>query len=290
MRYRFISAEKANFPLTMLCRVMKVATSGFYAWEKGPRSSREQENEKLLGLVREIHRLSDQTYGSRRMAKALTARGVPCGRARARTLMKLAGVKVRKKKRFRATTDSKHKLPVAPNLLMRNFTVDEPNRAWVSDITYIWTYEGWLYLAAILDLFSRRVVGWAMSNRITRQLVMDALNMAVFKRRPGPGLVCHTDRGSQYCSDDFQNLLASYDMISSMSRKGDCWDNAVAESFFGTLKTERVCFTSYRTREKAKLDLVDYIEMFYNSNRLHSTIGYISPMQFENMWLLEKAA
>ena len=204
--------------------------------------------------------------------------------------MKLADVAAKQKKKFKATTDSKHNLPVAPNLLNRQFEAQEPDRVYVSDITYIWTREGWLYLAVILDLFSRQVVGWSLSNRMTKKLIMNALRMAIWRRRPAPGLIFHSDRGSQYCSNDFQKMLKTHKMKSSMSRKGDCWDNAVAESFFGSLKTERVFFENYKTREEARRDIVDYIEMFYNSNRRHSYLGYVSPKKFEEMWLLKKAA
>lgn len=290
MRYAFISAEKANYPLTLLCRVMKVASSGYYAWFASSKTDRQQENEKLIPLVREISRESGRTYGSRRMAEALSARGAACGRVRAATLMRLAGVSVKRKKKFKVTTDSRHKLPVAPNLLNRDFEVAKPNRIWVSDVTYIWTREGWLYLATVLDLFSRQVVGWAMSRRMAQELVMDAFKMAIWRRRPSPGLILHTDQGSQYCGYAFQQLLKNAGAISSMSRKGDCWDNAVAESFFGSLKTERVSWRSYQTREEAKRDIVHYLEMFYNSKRLHSYLGYVSPRQFEEMWYLGKAA
>jgi len=269
---------------------MKVARSGYYAWQGLEKSLHQKENEKLIPLVWLIHRESKETYGTRRMAKALLLKGVHCGRTRARTLMKLAGIKVKTKRKFKVTTNSRHKLPVAPNLLGRNFDVEEPNQVWASDITYIWTHEGWLYLTATLDLFSREVVGWAMGNRLTGKLVIDALNMAFFKRRPDPGLVHHSDQGSQYCSLDFQKLLASYSMISSMSRKGDCFDNAVAESFFSTLKTERIFFSNYKTREEAKRSIVEYVEMFYNSNRLHSYLGYVSPREFEKMWHFQKVA
>jgi transposase InsO family protein len=204
--------------------------------------------------------------------------------------MNLAGVSARQRKKYKATTDSKHSLPVAPNLLNRQFQAKEPNRVWCSDITYIWTGGGWLYLAVIIDLFSRQVVGWSMNNRITRKLVMDALRMAVWRRRSEPGLIFHSDRGSQYCSNDFQKMLKNYGMISSMSRKGDCWDNAVSESFFGTLKTERIFLTKYKTREAARRYIVDYIEMFYNSRRRHSFLGYLSPKEFEEKRLLKKAA
>ena len=262
---------------------MRVSRSGYYAWRKRDKSLRQEERDRLIPIVREAHRLSKGTYGTRRIAEELEDRGEPCGRTKAGTLMRLANVSVKRSRKFKATTDSKHDLPVAPNLLERRFEVAEPDRVWVSDITYVWTFEGWLYLAVVLDLFSRKIVGWSISSRINRKLVMDALCMAVRLRRPGLGLIFHSDRGSQYCSDDVQKELKTHKMISSMSRKGDCWDNAVAESFFGTLKTERLYLTNFRTREEARLDIVDYIEMFYNCNRRHSYLGYQSPKTFEEM-------
>ena len=269
---------------------MQVSRSGYYAWRKRGKSSRQKENEKLIPIVQAAHKKSRATYGSRRMATEVKAHGFPCGRVKAGTLMKLAGVVAKQKKKFKATTDSKHNLPIAPNLLNRQFKVKEPDKVYVSDITYIWTHEGWLYLAVVLDLFSRQVVGWALSNRMSKKLIMDALRMAIWRRRPASDLMFHSDRGSQYCSKDFQKMLKTYGMVSSMSRKGNCWDNSVAESFFGSLKTERVFSSSYKTREDAKRDIVDYIEMFYNSNRRHSYLGYISPKEFEKLWLLKKAA
>lgn len=290
MRYQFIRAEKANYPVTILCGVMQVARSGYYAWQERPKSVRPHENEKLILLVRLIHGRSRGTYGTRRIARALKSHGVPCGRARARTLMALAGVYVKQRRRFKVTTDSRHNLPAAENLISRNFEAQEPNRMWVSDITYIWTAEGWIYLAIILDLFSRRVVGWAISKRLGEELVMDAFNMALWRRRPDEGLILHSDRGSQYSSRSFQRLLKNCGALSSMSSKGDCFDNAPAESFFGSLKTEWVFNQNYRTREEAKRDLIDYLEMFYNSERLHSYLDYVSPKQFEEAWLLAKAS
>ena len=269
---------------------MQVCRSGYYAWRKRGKSSRQSENERLIPVVRAAHKQSKGTYGARRIAKEVEAHGNSCGRFKAGTLMKLAGVAAKQKKKFKATTDSKHNLPIAPNLLERQFEVKEPDKVYVSDITYIWTHEGWLYLAVILDLFSRQVVGWSLSNRMSRELIINALRMAIWRRRPPPGLIFHSDRGSQYCSNDFQEMLKNNKMLSSMSRKGNCWDNAVAESFFGSLKTERVFFSSYKTREAAKRDIVDYIEMFYNSNRRHSYLGYVSPKEFEKLWLLKKAA
>jgi len=210
----------------------------------------------------------------------------------------LAGVSVRRRKKFKVTTDSKHSLPVAPNVLARNFKVSVPDRVWVSDITYVWSSEGWLYLAVILDLFHRKIVGWSMSNRINKQLVMNALQMGIWHRHPAPGLIFHSDQGSQDYSHDFLKMLKIYKMIPSMSRKGNCWEreacppgyNAVAESFFGSLKTERVFFENYKTRKEAKGDIVDYIEMFYNNKRRHSYLGYLSPIAFEEAWLLTEAA
>jgi len=269
---------------------MQVSRSGYYAWRNRGKSARQRENERLIPIVRVAHKQSKGTYGARRIAKEIKAHGSSCGRFKAGTLMKMAGVAAKQKKKFKATTDSKHNLPVAPNLLNRQFEVEKPDKVYVSDITYIWTNDGWLYLAVVLDLFSRQVVGWSLSNRMTKKLIMDALRIAIWRRRPAPGLTFHSDRGSQYCSNDFQKMLKAHGMLSSMSRKGNCWDNAVAESFFGSLKTERVFFSSYKTREEARRDIVDYIEMFYNSNRRHSYLGYVSPKEFEKLWLLKKAA
>jgi transposase InsO family protein len=269
---------------------MEVSRSGYYAWRTHEDSALKKENRRLIPLVRELHRQSGRTYGTRRIADDLREQGIPCGRYRARTLMGLAGVSAKQHKRFKATTNSKHDLPVAPNLLGREFSAPAPDRVWASDITYVWTREGWLYLAVVIDLFSRMVVGWSLGERITRRLVMDALRMGVSRRRPGPGLIHHSDRGVQYCSSDFQKLLTAFGMTCSMSKKGDCWDNAVAESFFGTLKTERVFFGDYRTRDEARRDIVDYIEMFYNSRRRHSYLGNVSPRRFEEMRQVQKAA
>lgn len=240
--------------------------------------------------VQEAHRISKGTYGARRISEEVEAHGASCGRDKATTLMRLAGVSAKQKRKFKVTTDSNHNLSVASNLLNREFSVEEADRVYVSDITYIWTNEGWLYLAIVLDLYSRQIVGWSLSNRMSRQLIMDALCMAVWRWKPAPGLIFHSDRGSQYCSNGFQEMLKIYEMVSSMSRKGDCWDNSVAESFFGSLKTERVFHTNYQSRDEARKDVVDYIEMFYNSKRRHSYLGYISPRKFEEMQLLQKKA
>lgn len=276
--------------MNLLCKVMQVSRSGYYHWKRHSPSAREQERAQLIPRVRGLHQESKATYGSRRMAQELRALGFRCGKHKAGTLMKLAGVTAKQKKRFKATTDSNHQLPIAPNLLNRRFSVITPNCVWVGDITYIWTSEGWLYLAVVIDLYSRRIVGWSMNKSISRRLVMDALTMAIWRRKPSRGLIFHSDRGSQYCSHDFQNLLKKHGILSSMSRKGDCWDNAVAESFFGSLKIEQVFGMRYLSRSAARQDIVDYIEMFYNSRRRHSSLGYMNPMEFEKQKLWEKAA
>lgn len=290
MRYQFIDTEKKVYPVSLLCQVMNVSRSGFYSWSSRDKSDREKERDRLIPKVKEIHKDVRGAYGARRISEELTAKGESCGRTKAATLMQLANVAAKQKKKFKVTTDSKHKLPVAPNVLDRNFAVSQPDTAYCSDITYIWTTEGWLYLAVVIDLYSRKVVGWSLKSRMTKDLVINALQMAIWRRGPSPGLIFHSDRGSQYCSNDFQQLLKDNRMISSMSRKGNCWDNSVAESFFGSFKTERVFNSFYPTRETARRDIVDYIEMFYNSRRRHSYLGYLSPNDFEKMMALKKAA
>jgi len=239
---------------------------------------------ELIAKVKEIHKTRDKdTYGSRRMAHELRTAGYVVGRYRARSLMKRAKVVAASAKRFKKTTDSKHRLPVAPNLLERQFVAAAPDRVWCADITYLWTLQGWLYVAIIIDLFSRKIVGWAMSSRMAASLVEEALKMAYWRRKPAAGLMHHSDRGSQYAALDYQRLLSGYGMRCSMSRKGDCWDNAVAESFFHTLKADRTSRVIYTSRQEARADVIDYIEMFYNSQRLHSTLGYVSPNEFERI-------
>lgn len=227
---------------------------------------------------------SDYSYGSRRMRKALNILGFPIGRQKARALMKQAGIQVRYRKKYKVTTNSNHQQPVFENVLNRDFKVDHPDQVYAGDITYIWTQEGWLYLAVVIDLFSRKVVGWSMSSRMKAQLACDALTMAIWQRRPKPGLIVHSDRGSQYASQQYRRLLKAHGFVGSMSRKGDCWDNAVVESFFGSLKQERVQWRHYQTRHEAQQDVLNYISMFYNSYRLHSYLDYQSPSQFEATW------
>jgi len=281
--YRFIDRHKKAWPIVLMCEVLKLSVSAYYAWRKRPEAARKLENHSLIPLVQKIHFNMRQSYGTRRMAKELRKRGIDCGRCRARILMRLAGVSVRRKKRFVNTTDSKHSMPIAENILNRQFNPSAPNRAWVSDITYIWTASGWLYLATVMDLYSRRIIGWSMDSSMTRQLVMDALLMAIWRRKPARGLIHHSDRGSQYCSDDFQALLRLHGIVCSMSRKGNCWDNAVMERFYRSLKSEQVYFADYQTQEEAKKDILDYIEMFYNSCRAHSYLDYLSPNEYERV-------
>lgn len=269
---------------------MEVSRSGYYRYLKTVDTRKIDKDFNLLSKVREIHKQSRGSYGSRRMSKRLRELGYDVGRYRARSLMKKAKVSYKRRKKYRRTTDSKHNFPIAKNLLERNFTAKAPNTVWCSDITYLWTIEGWLYLAVVLDLYSRKIVGWALSDSLKTPLVKEALTMAYWQRKPGKGLIHHSDRGSQYASYDYQDLLKTYGMECSMSRKGDCWDNAVVESFFRSLKTERTDDIVYRTRDEARRDVFDYIEMFYNSNRLHSYLGYKTPNEFERNSKLAKAA
>ncbi len=281
MRFRFIAAEKANYPVTLMCRILNVSTSGFYAWSKRPESARSRSDRALVVDIKSAHRASRGSYGSPRILPALVAQGHRVGRDRVARLMRENGLRGKRGRRFRNTTDSNHTHPVAPNVLKRQFTTQQPNVAWVGDITYIWTMEGWLYLAVILDLYSRRVVGWAMSHRIDQALTLRALHMALKARVPGLGLIHHTDRGSQYAGNAYQKVLKAHGTICSMSRKGDCWDNAVAESFFATLKVEFVHETLFRTRAQAISGIFEYIEVFYNRERRHSSLDYVSPLEFE---------
>lgn len=282
MKYSFITQRKKTFPVGMMCRELGVTSSGYYGYMRRHRNSPgDPYHQELLEAVREIAKACGNSYGSRRMKNALRALSYPVSRNKARKLMREASVQVRYRKKYKVTTNSDHKQPVFDNVLDRQFTVAQPNQAYVGDITYLWTQEGWLYLAVVIDLYSRKVVGWSISSRMTAQLVCDALTMAIWQRRPKAGLVVHTDRGSQYASTAYRRLLKAHGLVGSMSRKGNCWDNAVAESFFGSLKCERVHWTHYQTRQEAQQDVLNYISMFYNSHRLHSTLGYKSPNHYE---------
>lgn len=281
MRFAFIETEKACFPIALMCRMLAVSRAGFYAWRRRPVAVRTREDQVLAVAVAAIYAENHGRYGSPRVRMELRERGQRTGRKRIARLMRIQGLRARPRRRYRTTTDSRHGLPVSPNLLARRFAVAQPNTAWVTDMTYLWTAQGWLYLAVIIDLFSRRVVGWSMSERIDRKLALDALRMALAQRRPQPGLIHHSDRGSQYASGDYQRLLATNGIVGSMSRRGDCWDNAVAESFFASLKLELVYQVQWRTRAEARTAIFEYLEYFYNRRRRHSSLGYLSPVEFE---------
>lgn len=283
---RVAQAHRHEFEISLMCRSLGVSRSGFYAWRKRPASERERRDQRLRLEIRAIHRESRQTYGSPRVHAELRARALCCGLGRVERLMRDDGLRARERRRFRRTTNSNHSRRIAPNVLERRFSVEEMNeldRVWVGDITYIPTREGWLYLAVLLDLASRSVVGWAMKATMERSLVLDALRMALLRRRPSGGLLHHSDRGVQYASADYQALLAGHDITCSMSRKGDCWDNAVAESFFATLEWELIQEADWHTREEAGRAIFEYIELWYNRRRKHSTLGYRSPAEYESL-------
>jgi len=281
VRFRFVEAEKAHYPIRLICRCLAVSRSGYYAWRKRPSSARATNDARLRVEIAASHTASRRTYGSPRILHDLRAEGHRVSRKRVARLMRELGLVGRRKRRFRATTESTHRFPVAPNVLMRDFDVAEPNIAWVTDITYVATLEGWLYLAVILDLFSRRVVGYALSARIDRALVLDALREALERRPETRDLIHHSDRGSQYASHDYREALEHAGITCSMSRRGDCWDNAVVESFFGTLKTELLYDLPLQTRDATRSAVADYIDAFYNVRRRHSSLGYQSPVEFE---------
>ena len=291
MRYAWVAKHRAQWPVSLTCDVLGVSASGYFEhWRRAdenrptrPGARKRISNEALLANINAIHAEFKQEYGWPRMWKELLIRGIRVGKERVQKLMQRHGIKARGKKKFVVTTDSKHNLPIAPNLLERNFSPEAPNRVWSSDITYIGTDEGWLYLVAVIDLYSRQVVGWSMKEHMQASLVSDALRMAWFRRRPEPGLIFHSDRGSQYCSHEFQNALKEYGMKSSMSRKGDCWDNAPTESLWGRLKVGRLYGRRFATRRDAMDEVMDWLT-FYNHRRLHSSLGYVSPMTFEQRW------
>ena len=269
-----------------MCPVLNVSVSGYRAWKRGGTPDRcRLTDAQMLALIRAIHDELKGAYGSPRMVLELRARGFSASKERVERLMRENGIRARHKRRYKVTTDSKHTLPVAPNLLDRNFAPTAPNQVWTSDITYLWTDEGWLYLAIVLDLFNREVVGWSLKPRMTADIVTDALTMAWFRRKPLPGVLHHSDRGSQYASHAFQDKLAEYGMTCSMSRKGNCWDNAPTESWFNSFKNERVHGWRFATRDEMTATAFEYIEVFYNRKRLHSTLGYRSPALFLHDWM-----
>ena len=275
MKYRLIKAEKAHVPVARACRFLRVSQSGYFAFfSRGP-SKRQRDDMVLLAHVREAFRLSHGTYGSPRMRMELKEQGLCAGRRRIARLMRENGLKGRQPRRWRCTTDSHHSFAVAPNLLERDFTASAPNEKWVADISSIWTQEGWLYLAVVIDLYARRVVGWSTGDRLHRDLAIRALNMALIRRQPSPGLIHHSDRGSQYASWEYQKTLKAHGALISMSGKGNCYDNAAMESFFKTIKSELVWRTRFLSRRQANDMIGKYIEGFYNPQRRHSTLGYL---------------
>lgn len=282
MRFAFIAKHRGIWPAGWICEALGVSRGGFYAWLSRPRSKRSRSDEELGAKVRASFLASDRTYGARRVWHDMLAEGIECGLHRIERLMRLQGLKSRpRRRRMPVDTGERCSSAVAPNVLDRAFEASSPNRKWIADFTYVWTAEGWLYVAAVVDLFSRRVVGWSMNAAMTAQLVTDALLMAVWRRGKPGALLHHSDRGSQYTSEQFQRLLSDHGITCSMSRSGNCWDNAAMESFFSSLKTERIGRKIYRTRDEARADVFDYIERFYNVKRRHSAIGYTSPMEFE---------
>lgn len=270
-----------------MCQLMKVSRSAYYAWLHPSQTTQEKDDIELTALIEDAFRKSRGTYGTRRIQKSITQRNRAVSRRRISRLMRESGLACKTKRKFKATTNSKHDLPIAPNHLDRQFNVNQPNQVYVGDITYIHTQEGWLYLAVVIDLYSRQVVGWSMAEHMRTKLVNDALLMAIWKRKPAKGLLWHTDRGSQYASESHRALLKLHGIKQSMSRKGNCWDNAVSESFFHTLKTEVIHHQTYQTRDEAKQSVFEYIEVFYNRERLHSANNYLSPIDYE---LQHKAA
>jgi len=282
MKYEFIHTNRSEFVVEKMCQVLDVSRSGYYRYTVSEVSQRTIENMVLLTAIKIIHKQSHHTYGSPRITEALHDMGLSCSRPRVARLMRTNGIKAKTKKKYRVTTNSDHSYPIAPNLLNQDFWTNAAHRIWVSDITYIRTLEGWLYLTIILDLYNRKIVGWAMSDRLTaKKTTILAFIQAVKRYQPLPGLIFHSDRGVQYACDDFRGLLKTFKSIQSMSGKGNCYDNAVAESFFHTLKTELVYHQIYHTRSKAKTSVFEYIEVFYNRFRKHSSLGYKSPEQYE---------
>jgi transposase InsO family protein len=289
VKYAFIQRHRRVWPISVQCRVLGVSVSGYhehFVRRASDAQRRHLSDDALLVHIKAIHAETRGGYGWPRIWKELLARGIRVGKERVQKLMQQHGIRAKGKRRFKVTTDSNHDLPISLNLLNREFNVAEPDRVWAGDITYIATDEGWLFLAVVIDLFSRQVVGWALRQDMTRDIVIDALRMAWFKRRPSKqaGLIFHSDRGSQYASDDFRDVLKEYGITSSMSRRGNCWDNACSETLFGSLKVERLHGQRFATRRQAMDETIAWL-LWYNSTRLHSTLAYVSPMQFEQNWL-----
>lgn len=283
MKYEFIDKNKAKHSVEKMTRIFKISRCGYYSWKKRPLCKTKHENIVLLKECQNIHHESHGRYGSPRIHQELKRRNYCVGLNRVARIMRENGIRSKMRKKYKPTTNSKHENPICENILNRKFTVQAPNKVWVSDITFVYTREGWLYLCVIIDLYSRNIVGWNMGNRIDTELLIKAFLMALLKRKPGKDLIFHSDRGVQYTSKDFQKILLRNHCISSMSRKGNCWDNACAESFFHSLKTELIFHEDYKTRKDAIRSIFEYIEIFYNRKRLHSYLGYKSPLDFENI-------
>ncbi len=281
MKYRFIDEHRRQWPVRLMCRLLQVSPGGYYTWRDRPASACRQRRQTLVVEIQAIHQQFKERYGSPRIYKELRARGLDCCVNTVAKLMRQQGIAAKTKRKFRCTTDSNHDQPVAENILDRQFEPTAVNQVWVADITYVPTRQGWLYLAAVEDLYSRQIVGWSMSERITSRLVVDALEMAITRRLPGEGLLTHSDRGSQYASDHYQRLLERHAITCSMSRRGNCWDNAPMESFFATLKKELIHHEDYQTRAEARASIFEYIEVFYNRVRRHSALDYRSPVEYE---------
>jgi len=284
MKFEFMGKHKDEFSTERMAQLFEISRSGYYRFISAQPSARHKENERLLEKIKAAHQDSRETYGSPRIHAELCSQGEVCSRKRVAKLMRKEGIEAKMKKRFKVTTKVNHRAKAAPNLLKQDFTAEAPNQRWVADLTYVATGEGWLYVATVLDLFSRKIVGLAMDERMTADLVLKALEQAILHRKPQAGLIHHSDKGSQYTSHHFQSLLAFYGFIASMSGAGNCFDNAVAESFFHTLKTEHIYFEYYETRNQAKASIFEYSMIFYNKKRRHSALGYLSPDIFEQQW------
>ena len=284
MKYGKIDTLRQQYPVALMCRVLDVSESGFHAWNTRPPCERKKENARLEIEILAAHQRTRETYGTKRLCRDLADHGVQITPYRVRALRKKLNLYCKQKRKFKVTTDSKHRLPFAPNILKREFAVSAPDKAWVSDITYIPTEEGWLYLAGIKDLFNGELVGYAMSERMTTDLVIQALFRATDRKLPEKGLILHSDRGSQYCAHDYQEILKQFGLVASMSGKGDCWDNAPMESFWGTLKNELVHHQKFKTRLQAKEEITEYIEIFYNRQRKQEKLGYLSPAEFKQRY------
>jgi transposase InsO family protein len=281
MKYKFIQEQEGDISVKRLCYLLEISRSAYYRWHQCGLSQQERNNQALLPLIKQIHEQSRRVYGSPRICDALQQRGIQCSRNRIARIMHAGGIRAKTVRQYKITTRAGVDRTFAPDLVQRNFTAAEPNRVWTTDITYVWTKQGWAYLAVVLDLFSRMIVGWDLSSRLTTSLVTSAVSRAVYSRKPSEGLILHSDRGSQYTSDKMRVFAKEQKIKLSMGKTGSCYDNAVTESFFHTLKTEHIYFSRYNTRLDARTSIFDYIESFYNQHRLHSTIGNLSPVQFE---------